>query len=173
MSLRVPPPLVTPALALGAVLLVGTGFVSVWPAPLDDAPALLEEGAVTDGTRGAEAPVPRPGFAPPLADVPALEQPVTMTPVVEDGVPRGLQLGPVHEGSLFARMGLVEGDLLLGFHDLGALDTPLFVAHIERAGRAMRVEYSVPARDSARATSAPSLASSLAGREPAAFVKPR
>lgn len=164
MSLPVSPRLVTPALALGAVLLVGSGFASVWPAPLGEALVVVEE---------ERAPLARPAFAAPLSGVGALEQPVTMTPLVEDGVPRGLLLGPVHEGSLFAHMGLMEGDVLLGFHDLGALDEPLFVAHIERGGRPMRVEYSVPARNSSRATSAPSLASSLAGRDRAAFVKPR
>lgn len=164
MPIRLPSHLVTPALALGAVLLVGTGFVSVWPAPVGEELVVDEE---------APAPVARPAFAAAIPGVDALEQPVTMTPIVEDGLPRGLLLGAVHDGSLFARMGLVEGDVLLGFHDLGALDAPLFVAHIERAGRPMRVEYSVPARAPARDTSAPSLASSLAGRDRAAFVKPR
>lgn len=172
MSLRVPPRLVTPALALGAVLLVGTGFVSVWPAPSEDALVLLEDAPVTRPLQ-ASALSPRPALAPRIDGVDALEQPVTLTPIVEGGVPRGLLLGPVHEGSLLAHMGLVEGDVLLGFHDLGALDAPRFVAHIERDGRAMRVEYSVPAPAPARATSAPSLASSLAGRDAAAFVKPR
>lgn len=159
-----PPRFVTPALALAAVLVVVTGFVAVWPEPY---------GEVSLTAGAPPLAVVRPALAPPLDGVDALRQPVTITPVVEDGVPRGLLLGAVHEGSLFARMGLVEGDVLLGFHDLGALDAPLFVAHIERAGRPMRVEYSVPARAPARATSAPSLASSLAGRDRAAFVKSR
>lgn len=162
------PALLTPALALGAVLLLGAGFVSVWPEPALELPVVEEATAPAAAATATRAPL-----AAPLPGVDALEQPVSMTPVVENGVPRGMLLGAVHEGSLFARMGLVEGDVLLGFHDLGALDAPLFVAHIERAGRPMRVEYSVPARAPARATSAPSLASSLAGRDRAAFVKSR
>lgn len=134
----VAPRFLPPSLAILAVLFVAVGLVSVWPEPWDDDSEL---------TRG-RAPVtaPRISFSAALGGVEAMEQPLTVTPLFENGVPRGLSLGAVHDGSLFAHMGLQEGDLLLSFHDLGAKDAPHLVAHVERDGRPLRVEYSLPAR---------------------------
>lgn len=140
-----------PSLAVLAVLFVAVGLLSVWPEPWDE--------PVVTTTAPVSAP-PARTFSAALRGVSAMQQPVTMTPLFEDGVPRGLSLGSVFEGSLFAHMGLQEGDVLLSFHDLGAKDAPLLVAHIERGGRPMRVEYSVPAR----ATSAPPVSPSLSLR---------
>lgn len=140
-----------PSLAVLAVLFVAVGLLSVWPEPWD-------EQVVT--TSAPESAPPARVFSAQLHGVAAMQQPVTMTPLFEGGVPRGLALGSVFEGSLFAHMGLQEGDVLLSFHDLGAKDAPLLVAHIERGGRPMRVEYSV----SAHATSAPPVSSPLSLR---------
>ncbi len=144
--------LLSPSLALLAVLFVVVGLLVVWPEPWDDARPLV--------TLERASSSPRQAFDAPLAGVDGLAQPLSVTPLLEDGVPRGLVLGPVHAGSLFARMGLQEGDVLLSFHDLGALDAPQWVAHVERAGRPLRVEYAAahdaPERHaSARARSAP------------------
>lgn len=138
----VAPKLLPPSLAILAVVGVALGLVSVWPEP-------WEETRVPPAER---APVAM-SFSAPVAGVSGLAQPLVVTPVLDGGVPRGLLLGAVHEGSLFARMGLQENDVLLGFHDLGVPGAPQLVAHLERRGKPMRVEYSV----SARATSAPSL----------------
>lgn len=132
------PKLLPPSLAVLATLLVALGALLVWPS--EEADIALPERPQSEHEL---AP------APPLAGDPgAFAGPVTLTPVVERGRPAGFSLGEVARGSLFERMGLRAGDVLMSFNDLGDGDVPHLVVHLERAGRPMRLEYAAPPRAS-------------------------
>jgi hypothetical protein len=148
------PRLLPPSLAVLAALYVVVGALWVWPES-------WEASAPVSAPLGPSSAAPALLSAAPGAGD-DLSQPLEVTPVFAGGVPKGLLLGAVREGSLFARMGLIEGDVLLSFHDLGELGAPQLVAHVERRGRPMRVEYSMaPAPSDAALVVAPASSSRL------------
>jgi hypothetical protein len=133
------PRLLPLSLAVLATLFVAFGTAMVWPQE-EATPPFMATAAEADAQ-----PV-----APLQGDPGAILAPVTLTPVLERGVPSGFSLGKVAPGSLFQHMGLQEGDVLISFNDLGDGAAPHLVVHMERAGRPMRLEYmSVPRDQSA------------------------
>ena len=93
---------------------------------------------------------PAPQVTPALPGVPALQQSMRLTPVLDGDRVTGFTVAGVREGSLWQRMGLSDGDQVQdlyefsSFHRADHLEHHELIVNFIRNGEPLRVEYAMP-----------------------------